>query len=99
MIICARYWLERSASAFRASNGKQRLMSGVFFPRSTAAAGVAGSAADHILIQQLLPTAGQGMHIQTQEIGQQSVAAMAQAERLQPGKQPPLLFVEQAIEQ
>ena len=70
-----------------------------FFRRSTPPAGAAGSAADHILIQQLLPTAGHGMHLQTKEIAQQSVPAMAEAKGLQSGKQAPLLFVEQAIEQ
>ena len=74
-------------------------MSGVFFPPGTTLAGAARSAADHILIQQLLPTAGHGMYVQAQEIAEQSVAAVAQADGFQPGKQSALLFVEQAIEQ
>jgi hypothetical protein len=75
------------------------IMSGVFFRRGTSPARAAGPAADHIPIQQLLTTAGDGMHVQAQEIAQQSVPAMAQANGLQPSKQPPLLFIEQAIEQ
>jgi hypothetical protein len=39
------------------------------------------------------------MYVQTQEIAEQSVAAVAQADGLQPGKQSALLFIEQAIEQ
>jgi hypothetical protein len=69
-------------------------MSGFFFRRNTTSAGAAGSAADPILMQQLLPTAGHGVHLQTQEIAQPGVPAMAQADGLQPGKQSPLLFVE-----
>src|ERR1700722_2818636 len=61
--------------------------------------GAARSAADHILIQQLLPTAGYGVYVQAQEIAEQSVPAVAQADGLQPGKQSALLFIEQAIEQ
>ncbi len=75
------------------------IMSGVFSRRSTTPARAARSAADHILIQQLLPTAGHGMYVQAQEIAEQSVAAVAQADGFQPGKQSALLFVEQAIEQ
>ena len=41
---------------------------------------------------------GDGMCIQTQKIAQQGVTAMARADRLQAGKQSPLLFIEQAIE-
>jgi len=47
----------------------------------------------------LLPTAGYGVHVQAQEITEQSVPAVAQADGLQPGKQSALLFIEQAIEQ
>jgi hypothetical protein len=75
------------------------IRSGVFFRRSTTTPGAARAAADHILIQQLLPTAGHGMHVQAQEISEQSVPAVAQADGLQPGKQAALLFIEQAIEQ
>jgi len=39
------------------------------------------------------------MYVQAQEIAEQSVAAVAQADGLQPGKQSALLFIEQAIEQ
>jgi len=73
--------------------------SGFFSRRSSTHAGAARSAADHILIQQLLPTPGDGMHVQAQEVAEQSVPAMAQADGLQPGKPSALLFIEQAIEQ
>jgi len=75
------------------------IRSGVFFRRSTTTAVAARSTADHILIQQLLPTAGYGGYVQAQEIAEQSVPAAAQADGLQPGKQAALLFIEQAIEQ
>ncbi len=39
------------------------------------------------------------MYVQAQEIAEQSVAAVAQADGFQPGKQSALLFIEQAIEQ
>jgi hypothetical protein len=52
-----------------------------------------------MVMQQLLPTAGYGMYVQAQEIAEQSVPAVAQADGLQPGKQSALLFIEQAIEQ
>ncbi len=39
------------------------------------------------------------MHVHTQEVAQQSVPAMAQADGLQPGKQAALLLIEQAIEE
>ena len=47
----------------------------------------------------MLPAAGHGMHVQTQEIAQQSIPAMAQTNGLQPSKQAALLFIEQPIEQ
>jgi hypothetical protein len=47
----------------------------------------------------LLPTAGYGVYVQAQEIAEQSVPAVAQADGLQPGKQSTLLFIKQAIEQ
>jgi hypothetical protein len=71
--------------------------SGVFSPWGYGTARTAGSAADYILIQELLTTASDGMHIQSEEVAQQSVAAMADADGLQPGKQSSLLFVEQSI--
>src|SRR5437762_5332848 len=39
------------------------------------------------------------MHVQTQEIAEQRVPAVAQADGFQAGKQSALLFIEQAIEQ
>ena len=74
-------------------------MSGVFFRGLAAAAGAARPSADHILIEQLLAAAGNGVRVQAEEIAEQGVAAMTQADGLQAGKQAALLFVEQAIEQ
>jgi hypothetical protein len=39
------------------------------------------------------------MGVQIQKLGQLTITAMAQFERFQSGVQPPLLFVEQTIEQ
>src|SRR6266852_1501315 len=83
----------------RAGNGERRLGLAFFFRRSTTTTGAARSAADHILIQQLLPTPGYGMYIQAQEIAEPSVPAVAQADGLQAGKQAALLFIEHAIEE
>ena len=52
----------------------------------------------YILIEQLLASAGNGMRIQAEEIGQDGVAAVPQFDGLQPGEQATLLLVEQAVE-
>src|SRR5262249_3686330 len=75
------------------------IMSGGFFRRSTTTTHASGSTADDILLQKLLSTASHGMHIQAQEVTQQSISAMAPAHGLQPGKQSTLLFIEQAIKE
>src|SRR6266481_9773814 len=93
-----RSW-DRPRYRVRAGNGERRLGLAFFFRRSTTTTGAARSAADHILIQQLLPTPGYGMYIQAQEIAEPSVPAVAQADGLQAGKQAALLFIEQAIEE
>ena len=74
-------------------------MSGVFFRGGTATARPACPAGDHILIQQLSAAAGDGVRIQAQEVAQQGVAAVPQADRFQAGEQAALLFVEQSMEQ
>src|SRR5712691_5589529 len=58
------------------------IRSAVFFRGDATAACAACSAADHILVQELLPPAGDGMGVQTQKISQQGVAAMADSEGL-----------------
>src|SRR5215510_8776851 len=75
------------------------IMSGVFFPSEYDTTHASGSTADDILLQKLLSTASHGMHIQAQEVTQQSISAMAPAHGLQPGKQSTLLFIEQAIKE
>ena len=47
----------------------------------------------------MLASAGDSVRIQTEELGQNGVAAVSQFDRLQPGKQTTLLLVEQAIEE
>ena len=42
---------------------------------------------------------GNGVNVEAQKIAEQSVAAVTEADRFQAGKQPALLFVEQAIEE
>jgi hypothetical protein len=74
-------------------------MSGFFFRRSTTTTPAPSSTADHILLQQLLSAAGHSMHVQPEEVGQQSVSAMAQADGLETRKQAALLFIEQTIEE
>ena len=54
---------------------------------------------DHILVQQLLTAAGYGVRLQAQEIAEQSVAAVTQADGFQAGKQTTLLFVQEAVKQ
>src|SRR6266851_3750696 len=60
-----RSW-DRPRYRVRAGNGERRLGLAFFFRRRTTTTGAARSAADHILIQQLLPTPGYGMYIQAQ---------------------------------
>jgi hypothetical protein len=49
--------------------------------------------------QQLLSSAGHGVRIQIEEVGQLMIAATAQLQRLQSGIQSALLLVQQTIEQ
>ena len=74
-------------------------MSGVFFGGRTASTLPASPSADHVALQQLLATAGDGVGVQAQKIAEQGIAAMAESDRFQAGKQAALLFVEQGIEQ
>ena len=50
------------------------------------------------MIEQLLTSAGDGVRIQAEVLGQNAVAAMSQLHGLQTGEQPTLLLVEQAVE-
>jgi hypothetical protein len=49
--------------------------------------------------QQLAPPAGYGLLIQPKKLSQLAVAAMALLQAFDPRIEPPLLFVEQAVEQ
>ena len=49
--------------------------------------------------EQLAAAPGHGAGVDAQQLGDLGVSAVADLERLQPGIQPPLAFVEQAVEQ
>src|SRR6266436_9928096 len=51
------------------------------------------------MIEQLLTSPGDSVHIQIQEICQQTISAMTQFDRFQAGVQTALLLIEQAIEE
>jgi hypothetical protein len=60
----------------------------------------ATAAPDHyLLIEQLLPVAGDGVRIQGEEFGQNRIAAMPQLHRFQTSEQAALQLVEQAVEE
>jgi hypothetical protein len=67
------------------------------FRRDASTAGATGAAADYVPVQELLTTAGDSMHVQAQKIAQHGVTAVAHPDRLQPGKQAALLFIQQTI--
>ena len=70
-----------------------------FFRRGATTTPAPHSTADHILLQQLLSAAGHRMDVQTQEVTQQSISAMTEADGLETSKQAALLFIEQPVEQ
>jgi len=74
-------------------------MSGFFFRRGATTTLTPSSTADYILLQQLLSAAGHRVDVQTQEVTQQSISAMTEADGLETGQQAPLLFIEQSVEQ
>jgi hypothetical protein len=49
--------------------------------------------------QELPPPPGDGIRIQAEDLGQQSVASMTAFETFQSGEEAALLFIEQAVEQ
>ena len=51
------------------------------------------------MFQKLLSSASHGVNIQAQEVTEESISAMAQADGFQPGEQSTLLFIEQAIKE
>ena len=56
-------------------------------------------ASRHILIKQLLASAGDGVRIQAEELGEHGIAAMSQFDGFQTGEEAALLLVEQAVEE
>src|SRR5439155_6397258 len=78
---------------------RSRLCPAFFFCGLTAATLAACPATDHVPVQQLLTASGDRMRVQAEKIAEQGVAAVAEADGFQAGKQAALLFVEQPIEQ
>ena len=74
-------------------------MSAVFFPPCPPAARAPHAAGRHLLIEQLVPPARHGMRIQVEKRRQDRIAPVAESHRFHAGEQPPLLFIEQAVEQ
>jgi len=62
-----------------------------FFHGLASAARAAGASRRHILIQQLLASAGDGVRIQAEEFGQDTVAAVPQLDGFQASEQAALL--------
>ena len=74
-------------------------MSAFFSHGFAAAADLAGATRCHLLIEQLLASAGDGVWIQAKEFGQDTVAIVSQLDRFHAGEQATLLFVQQTVEQ
>ena len=74
-------------------------MSAVFFDQLASSAGTAGASRGHILIEQLLAPAGNGVRIQAEECSQGTVAAVPQFDGFQAGEEPALSLVQQTVEQ
>ena len=72
---------------------------GVFFQRWPPATGAAHAVALHVPGEQLLAAAGYGTGVETEQISDPAVAAMAELEGLEAGVQAALAFVEQRAEQ
>lgn len=70
-----------------------------FFHRGPPAARATHAPDGDMLFEELLAAPRDGVGIEAEKRGEPRVPAVAQFERLQPGKQPALLFVEQTIEQ
>lgn len=61
------------------------IISGVFFQWSASTPGFARPADLDILIHQLLSAPGNGMRVQAEKLGQDSVASMTELQRFQTG--------------
>jgi hypothetical protein len=86
------------AVSYSSRNSISVTMSAVFFDPFASAAGTASAPGRYILIEQLLTSASDGVRIQSEEFGQNSIAAVSQLHGLQAGEQSTLLLVEQAVE-
>ena len=75
------------------------ITSGVFFQGRPPAAGAAHAVTLHVPGEQLLASAGYGTGVETEQISDAAVTAMAELEGLKPGVQAALAFVEQRAEQ
>src|SRR5436190_17013326 len=75
------------------------ITSGVFFHRLAPGTGLSDPADRHILIQQLVAAAGDGVRIEAKKFGQYAVAAVAEFHGFQTGVQAALLLVQQTVEQ
>ncbi len=71
----------------------------IFFREWPSTAHTAHASRRHVVIQELLSAPRHGMRIHIEERGQNRIATQAEFDRFQAGKQAPLLFVEQAVEQ
>ncbi len=71
----------------------------VFFRRSAATAGPANTSGVYVLTQQFEPTLGDRMRIDSEQGSHSGISASTALQRLQPRKQPSLLFIEQSKEQ
>jgi hypothetical protein len=87
------------AVSYSSRNSIRVRMSAFFFHGFASAAGVAGATWRHILIEQLLASAGDGVRIQAEEFGQDTVATVPQFDRFHASEQAALLFVQQTVEQ
>jgi len=82
------------AVSYSSRNSIRVTMSAFFFFHGLAsAARAAGASRRHILIQQLLASAGDGVRIQAEEFGQDTVAAVPQLDGFQASEQAALLLV------
>ena len=87
------------AVSYSSRNSIRVTRSAFFFHGFASAAGAAGASRRHLLIQQLLASAGDGVRIQAEEFGHDTVAAVPQFGGFEAGEQTALLLVQQTVEQ
>ena len=74
------------AVSYSSRNSIRVKMSAFFFHGFASAAGVAGATRRHLLLEQLLASAGDGVWIQAEEFGQHAVATVPQFDRFHAGE-------------